>query len=148
MTDKVERRLAAVLSADVVGYSRLMKADETGTLARLEALRRDLIDPKIAEHRGRTVKLIRRGAATRPRFDTLLRSVGPQRRSFDAPCIAVLHRRSGRFLDWERLRIDEAVEHVLGQPRDVVVTGDETENTAPPFGVSKKHRSPRTNSFS
>jgi adenylate cyclase len=54
--DQVERRLAAVLAADVAGYSRLMGADEEGTLARLRALRRELIDPKIAEHRGRIVK--------------------------------------------------------------------------------------------
>ena len=52
----VERRLAAILTADAVGYSRLMEIDEEGTLARLKSLRRDLIDPKIAEHRGRIVK--------------------------------------------------------------------------------------------
>ena len=50
------RRLAAILAADVVGYSRLMGADEEGTLARLKEYRRELIDPKIAEHRGRIVK--------------------------------------------------------------------------------------------
>jgi TolB-like protein/class 3 adenylate cyclase len=50
------RRLAAVLAADVAGYSRLMGVDEEGTLARLKAHRRDLVDPKIAEHRGRIVK--------------------------------------------------------------------------------------------
>jgi TolB-like protein/class 3 adenylate cyclase len=55
-TERVERRLAAVLAADVVGYSRLMGADEEGTLARLKALRRELADPKIKEHRGRIVK--------------------------------------------------------------------------------------------
>src|ERR1700757_2187337 len=49
------RRLAAILAADV-GYSRLMGADEEGTLERLKALRRQLIDPKIGEHRGRIVK--------------------------------------------------------------------------------------------
>jgi class 3 adenylate cyclase len=53
---RVERRLAAVLAADVVGYSRLMAVDEEGTLAALKAYRRELIDPKIAEHRGRIVK--------------------------------------------------------------------------------------------
>jgi adenylate cyclase len=52
----VERRLAAVLAADVVGYSRLMGLDEVGTLATLKALRRELIDPTIAEHNGRIVK--------------------------------------------------------------------------------------------
>ena len=50
------RRLAAILAADVAGYSRLMGADEEGTLERLKALRRDLTDPKIAEHNGRIVK--------------------------------------------------------------------------------------------
>src|SRR5262252_6036167 len=50
------RRLAAILAADVAGYSRLMGADEEGTLERLKALRRELIDPKIAEHKGRIVK--------------------------------------------------------------------------------------------
>jgi adenylate cyclase len=50
------RRLAAILAADVAGYSRLMGADEEGTLERLKALRRELLDPKIAEHKGRIVK--------------------------------------------------------------------------------------------
>ena len=54
----VEGRLAAVLAHDVVGYSRLMAADEEGTLARLNACRRDLWEPTIAEHRGRVVKRI------------------------------------------------------------------------------------------
>jgi adenylate cyclase len=53
---RVERRLAAILAADVAGYSRLMGADEEGTLAALRAMRRELGDPKIAEHRGRIVK--------------------------------------------------------------------------------------------
>jgi class 3 adenylate cyclase/TolB-like protein len=50
------RRLAAILAADVAGYSRLMGADEEGTLERLNALRHELLDPKIAEHHGRIVK--------------------------------------------------------------------------------------------
>src|ERR1700751_4106304 len=50
------RRLAAILAADVAGYSRLMGADEEGTLERLKALRSELVDPKIAEHNGRIVK--------------------------------------------------------------------------------------------
>ena len=53
---RVERRLAAILAADVAGYSRLMGIDEEGTLAALKACRRELIDPKIAEHRGRIIK--------------------------------------------------------------------------------------------
>jgi TolB-like protein/class 3 adenylate cyclase len=54
--ERIERKLAAILAADVAGYSRLMGADEESTLARLKACRRELIDPKIAEHRGRVVK--------------------------------------------------------------------------------------------
>src|SRR5271168_1354037 len=53
---RVERRLAAILAADVAGYSRLMGIDEEGTLRRLNAHRGQLIDPKISEHRGRIVK--------------------------------------------------------------------------------------------
>jgi class 3 adenylate cyclase len=60
--ERVERRLAAILAADVVGYSRLMGADEEGTLATLKGLRKSLIDPKIAEHRGRIVKTTGDGA--------------------------------------------------------------------------------------
>jgi TolB-like protein/class 3 adenylate cyclase len=53
---RVERRLAAILAVDVAGYSRLMGEDEEGTLAALRAVRRELGDPKISEHRGRIVK--------------------------------------------------------------------------------------------
>ena len=50
------RRLAAILAADVAGYSRLIGADEEGTLNRLRSIRSEFIDPKIAEYRGRIVK--------------------------------------------------------------------------------------------
>src|ERR1700675_2297302 len=53
---RVQRRLAAILAADVAGYSRLMGEDEEGTLTALKAIRRELCDPKIKEHRGRIVK--------------------------------------------------------------------------------------------
>src|ERR1022692_4097872 len=59
---RTERRLAAILATDVVGYSRLMGGDEEGTLAALKSLRESLIDPKIAEHRGRIVKTTGDGA--------------------------------------------------------------------------------------
>src|SRR5258708_11210333 len=55
-SEQVERRLAAILAADVAGSCRLIGTDEEGTLARLKALRRTLFDPKIAEHHGRGVK--------------------------------------------------------------------------------------------
>ena len=60
--ERLQRRLAAILSADVVGYSRLMGIDEGGTLSRLNAIRRELIDPTIAAHSGRIVKLMGDGA--------------------------------------------------------------------------------------
>ena len=56
ITARVERRLAAVLVADVAGYSRLMGADDVGTLEALKAIRREIVDPAIAEHKGRIVK--------------------------------------------------------------------------------------------
>jgi adenylate cyclase len=58
VNEPVQRRLAAVLAADVVGYTRLMGADETGTLQRLNALRQQVLEPLIARHRGRIFKLI------------------------------------------------------------------------------------------
>jgi class 3 adenylate cyclase len=61
------RRLAAILAADVAGYSRLMGADEEGTLERLKALCRELVDPKIAEHKGRIPGLLTRGPDHRRR---------------------------------------------------------------------------------
>ncbi len=54
--DHVDRRLVAILAADMVGYSRLMEADETGTIARQKAHRAELVDPEIATHGGRIVK--------------------------------------------------------------------------------------------
>ena len=56
MTEKTQRRLAAIVVADVVGYSRMMGVDETGTLAALRRHRAELIDPAIEEHGGRIVK--------------------------------------------------------------------------------------------
>jgi len=58
----MERRLAAILAADVVGYSRLMGEDEVGTLARLKSCRRELVDPAIEEFHGRIIKLMGDGA--------------------------------------------------------------------------------------
>src|SRR5258705_9932427 len=57
-----QRRLAAILAADVVGYSSLMESDETGTLTRLRTLRANIFDPSVAAHSGRMVKLMGDGA--------------------------------------------------------------------------------------
>jgi adenylate cyclase len=56
--ERVNRKLAAILAADVVGYSRLMAADEAGTLAALKRHRGTVFDPAVAAHNGRVVKLI------------------------------------------------------------------------------------------
>jgi adenylate cyclase len=64
--DRTKRRLAAILAADVVGYSKLMGQDEAGTLA-LKAIRVELIDPKIAEHSGRVLKTTGDGTKHRER---------------------------------------------------------------------------------
>jgi class 3 adenylate cyclase len=58
----MERHIAAILAADVVGYSRLMEADEAGTLAVLKARRRDILEPLVAKHRGRVFKVTGDGA--------------------------------------------------------------------------------------
>ena len=55
MAPRAQRKLAAILAADVVGYSRLVGADEAGTLARVKAHRKELAEPLIAEHHGRMV---------------------------------------------------------------------------------------------
>ncbi len=69
----MERRLAAILAADVVGYSRLMAADEAGTLAQLKTHRKELIEPKTAEYHGRVVKLM--GDGTLMEFGSVVDAV-------------------------------------------------------------------------
>ena len=64
--ERVERRLAAILAADVAGYSRLMGGNEEGTLAALNAIRRELGDPKIAEHPGRSANPLGSGSTCLP----------------------------------------------------------------------------------
>ena len=56
--DRVQRRLAAILTADVVGYSRLMREDEGGTLRRLKDCRTEVVDPILARYGGRVVKVM------------------------------------------------------------------------------------------
>lgn len=58
MGDRAKRRLAAIVAADVAGYSRLVGQDEEGTLARLKALRREIVEPGLAAHSGRLGKTI------------------------------------------------------------------------------------------
>jgi class 3 adenylate cyclase len=70
----MERRLTTILAADVVGYSRMMGADEAGTLAALKAYRKDIIDPNVAQYNGRIVKLMGDGALME--FTSVVDAVG------------------------------------------------------------------------
>jgi adenylate cyclase len=83
--ERVERRSAAILAADVVGYSRLMGEDEESTLAALKTLRRELIDPKVKEHHGRIVKTTGDGASVEftSVVDTVRCAVEIQRKMID-----------------------------------------------------------------
>src|SRR5580700_4851513 len=112
-SDRVERRLTAVLAADVAGYSRLMGADEEGTLAQLKAHRRELIDPKIAEHRGRIVKTTGDGmlAEFASVVDAMRCAAEIQRAMID---------RDGRMPDERRIRFRIGIN--LG---DVIAEGDD-----------------------
>ena len=69
-----QRRLAAILVADVAGYSKLVGADEAGTLAKLAAMKRDVIEPAIGRHSGRLFKAV--GDANGQKIETNDRSVG------------------------------------------------------------------------
>jgi class 3 adenylate cyclase len=70
---QLNRRLLAILAADVVGYSRLMDADEPGTIARLKAVRSDVLDPLVVKHRGHLVKLMGDGALVT--FDSVVDAI-------------------------------------------------------------------------
>ncbi len=70
----MERRLTAILAADVVGYSRLMGLDEAGTLSRLKEIRSGLVDKKIAQHQGRIVKVM--GDGILAEFPSVVSAVG------------------------------------------------------------------------
>ena len=109
----MERRLAAVLIADVVGYSRLIRADEEGTIAALKALRADLVEPAIAQHHGRIVKLM--GDGMLAEFASVVDAV----RAAAEMQRAVAARNAG-------LAADERIEFRVGiNLGDVVIDGDD-----------------------
>ena len=100
-SEHVERRLAAILAADVAGSCRLIGIDEDGTLAQLKALRKTLFDPKIAEHHGRIVKNTGDGALVE--FPSVVDAVrcavevqrGVARRNTDVPQVRRIEFRIG-----------------------------------------------------
>src|SRR5438270_719785 len=134
----MERRLTAILAADVVGYSRLMGEDETSTLAALKTLRAELIDPKIAEHQGRIVKLTGDGMLVE--FPSVVNAVR---------CAAEIQR-AMRYRNVD-LPQDRRIEFRIGvNLGDVIVEGDDIfgdgvnvaarlESIAEPGGIIVSH---------
>jgi adenylate cyclase len=130
----MERRLAAILAADVAGYARLVRADEEGTIAAFRALKAEVVDPELAAHRGRTVKLMGDGLLVE--FASVVDAV----RAAAAVQTALARWNAGRPGD---RRIDLRIGINLG---DVVVDGEDIhgdgvniaarlEGLAPPGGV-------------
>jgi adenylate cyclase len=113
MLERVHRRLAAILAADVVGYSRLIGQDEAGTLRRLKELRRNLIDPSIKEHLGRIVKTTGDGILIE--FPSALEAVR---------CAATVQRAMAETQD--KLAADRRIAFRIGVHQgDVVVENDD-----------------------
>lgn len=109
----VQRRLAAILAADVVGYSRLMSSDEMRTLTALKAHRRELIDPAIAAHHGRMVKTTGDGALVE--FASVVDAVG---------CAVVIQR--GMISRNARVTEDERIVFRIGiNVGDIIIDGDD-----------------------
>ena len=109
----VERKLTAILAADIVGYSRLMEADEAGTFAQLKTHRKELIDPKIAEHHGRIVKIT--GDAMMMEFASVV----------DAVQCAVMMQRAMAKQEAD-VPEDRRVEYRMGiNLGDVIIEGDD-----------------------
>ena len=131
---RLERRLAAILAADVVGYSRLMSADEEGTHFRLMAYRREVIAPKVREHRGRIVKHTGDGALVE--FGSVVDAV---RCALDVQRI-IRARNAGLPLDRRiEFRIGVNLGDVIVAPDDIyghgVNVAARLEGLAPPGGI-------------
>ena len=133
--ERLQRRLAAILSADVVGYSRLMGVDEAGTLARLKAIRRDLIDPAIAAHSGRIVKLMGDGALVEfaSAVDAVTCAIEIQRQLRERDT-------SGSFANPIRFRIGINIGDIIIEGDDILGDGVNVaariEGIAEPGGIS------------
>ena len=109
----MERKLAAILAADIVGYSRLMEGDEAGTLTTLKSLRAEIVDPKISEHKGRVFKATGDGllAECTSVVNAVACAVDIQRG---------IHARNANLIDGERIHLRIGVN--LG---DVIVEGED-----------------------
>ena len=111
--ERINRKLAAILAADVVGYSRLMASDEAGTLAALKRHRQTVFEPAVAAHHGRIVKLI--GDGTIVEFASVV----------DAVNCALSVQRSGDLLQDENLRQPKIVLRIGINLGDVIIEGDD-----------------------
>ena len=111
--ERINRKLAAILAADVVGYSRLMGADEAGTLAALKRHRETIFDPAVAAHNGRIVKLI--GDGTIVEFGSVV----------DAVNCALLVQRSGAALPDANARQPTIVLRIGINLGDVIIENDD-----------------------
>jgi adenylate cyclase len=111
--ERINRKLAAILAADVVGYSRLMASDEEGTLAALKRHRQTVFEPAVAAHRGRIVKLI--GDGTIVEFPSVV----------DAVNCALSVQRSGDWLQDESLLQPKIVLRIGINLGDVIIEGDD-----------------------
>ena len=109
----MERRLTAILAADVVGYSRLMGADEAGTLARLKNCRRELVDPAIEEFHGRIIKLMGDGALVE--FASVVDAI---------QCAAAIQRRMGGH-DQDAAEARQIRFRIGVNLGDIIVDGDD-----------------------
>ena len=133
--ERLQRRLAAIMSADVVGYSRLMGMDEAGTLSRLNALRRELIDPAIAGHSGRIVKLMGDGALVEfaSAVDAVACAIEIQRQLRE-------HDAGGSEVNSIRFRIGINVGDIIIEGEDILGDGvniaARIEGVAEPGGIS------------
>src|ERR1700677_4603968 len=133
--ERLQGRLAAILSAGVVGYSRLMSLDEAGTLSRLNALRRELIDPAIAAHSGRIVKLMGDGALVEfaSAVDAVACAIEIQTQLHE-------HGAGGSEVDLIQFRIGINVGDIIIEGEDILGDGvtiaARVEGVADPGGVS------------
>ncbi len=133
-TDRTERKLTTILAADVVGYSRLMAADEAGTLAQLKAHRNELIDPKAAQYHGRTIKLM--GDGTLMEFASVVDAV-----AFAVDMQGAMRERNAGVPEDRQIRYRVGIN--IG---DIIIEGDDIygdgvnvaarlETVAPPGGI-------------
>jgi adenylate cyclase len=131
----MERRLAAILAADVVGYSRLMEVDEAGTLERLQANRRALVLPQIEKHGGRVVKLMGDGSLVE--FGSVVAAVACALAIQDAMALTELNRGEGQRI---RYRIGINLGDVIVDGNDLYGEGVNVaarlEALAPPGGIA------------